>query len=381
MCEKSDFDTLPTEVLRAIIDLLPGETKPLSRASKRLREVCLPSLFRHVKFHFSRVDFAKLESLSVSDVRYHVLCFTNVVPELLKRGKYPHQWVAFVLMLPGNSSRNPYFQSFQVRFPHPRQVRRKSDTICTIRGAQMNILRIWLSMKLHGASAKSSDALWTRVLTSRFCQVELAFRGTLNDENWPLLSPISSSITVKEESYEHHVRVASGSIESAINRGVAIHTVSLSGLGFPFFDPRDYPDLGTLSESLGRLLVFVQVLRLAKAKFPLHLLSHHAPHLHRLDLCNVAVDQEALGAFLKTHKKYIRSIGFHGAQILRGSGILGSHSELSPSVLCDMLQVPTSMVRQTANCDCPRYQEEGWRLLLDDVRMQKTSAKRKYDEV
>ena len=115
-------------------------------------------------------------------------------------------------------------------------------------------------------------------------KVELTFCGTVNDENWTRLSHLPSSITVKEESYEHYLRVASESIKSAINKGVAIHNISLSGLGFPCFDPGDYPDLGALWESLRSLLEPVQVLPLAKAEFPLHLLSQHAPDLRRLDL-------------------------------------------------------------------------------------------------
>ena len=109
-------------------------------------------------------------------------------------------------------------------------------------------------------------------------KVELTFCGTVNDENWTRLSHLPSSITVKEESYEHYLRVASESIKSAINKGVAIHNISLSGLGFPFFDP------GITLESLRSLLEPVQVLPLAKAEFPLHLLSQHAPDLRRLDL-------------------------------------------------------------------------------------------------
>jgi hypothetical protein len=83
------LETLPTEIFRIIIDLLtPWNVKDLSRVSKRLRESCLPSLFRRVEFQFSEAGFDGLKSLLKSDVRNHIVSFTYVVPELLKAGKY-----------------------------------------------------------------------------------------------------------------------------------------------------------------------------------------------------------------------------------------------------------------------------------------------------
>jgi hypothetical protein len=83
------LETLPTEIFRIIIDFLtPWVVKDLSRASKRLRESCLPSLFRRVKFQFSEAGFDGLKSLLKSDARNHIVSFTYVVPELLKAGKY-----------------------------------------------------------------------------------------------------------------------------------------------------------------------------------------------------------------------------------------------------------------------------------------------------
>jgi hypothetical protein len=83
------LETLPTEISRIIIDFLrPWEVKDLSRASKRLREACLPSLFRRVEFQFSEAGFDGLKSLLKSDARNHIVSFTYAVPELLKAGKY-----------------------------------------------------------------------------------------------------------------------------------------------------------------------------------------------------------------------------------------------------------------------------------------------------
>lgn len=85
----SSLETLPTETLYNIVDLLvPWEIKYLSRASKRLREACLPTLFRCVKFQFSEAGFDGLKELKESAARYHVVSFTYEVPELLKTGNY-----------------------------------------------------------------------------------------------------------------------------------------------------------------------------------------------------------------------------------------------------------------------------------------------------
>jgi hypothetical protein len=53
--ELTRLETLPTEILQAIVDHLPvWQIKHLSCASKRLRQACLSTLFRHVKFEFSQ---------------------------------------------------------------------------------------------------------------------------------------------------------------------------------------------------------------------------------------------------------------------------------------------------------------------------------------
>jgi hypothetical protein len=83
------LETLPTEIFRIILDFLRrSDVKDLSRASKRLREACLPSLFRRVEFQFSEAGFDELKSLLKSDARNHIVSFTYAVPELLKAGKY-----------------------------------------------------------------------------------------------------------------------------------------------------------------------------------------------------------------------------------------------------------------------------------------------------
>lgn len=85
---QSHLERLPTEIIRDVVDNLTfWDITELSCVSRRLRKVCLPSLFRRVKFEFSQSGFDKLQSLLKSDARHHVVFFTYDAPELLRLGK------------------------------------------------------------------------------------------------------------------------------------------------------------------------------------------------------------------------------------------------------------------------------------------------------
>lgn len=91
------FETLTAEPLHLIIDLLSlSDIKQLSSVNTRLREACLPFLFRHIKFQFSKIGFDDLRSLSNSDARHHVISFTYIVPELLNPGKHSPRCLGLV---------------------------------------------------------------------------------------------------------------------------------------------------------------------------------------------------------------------------------------------------------------------------------------------
>jgi hypothetical protein len=111
--ELSRLETLPTEILHAVVDLLPlWEIKRLSCTSKRLRQACLSILFRRVKFGFSQTGIEGLKDLLKSNVCSHVASFTYEVTELLKTGTYVHSLAVFTLMLLVKSSRNTRLQPF-----------------------------------------------------------------------------------------------------------------------------------------------------------------------------------------------------------------------------------------------------------------------------
>jgi hypothetical protein len=91
MSPTSRINNLPTKILSAVVDLLPlREIKHLSCVSKLLRKVCLPPLFRRVRFRFALAGFEEITVLLKSDVRYYIVSFTYTVPKLLMTGTYRH---------------------------------------------------------------------------------------------------------------------------------------------------------------------------------------------------------------------------------------------------------------------------------------------------
>jgi hypothetical protein len=217
----------------------------------------------------------------------------------------------------------------------------------------------------------------------RLTEVGLSFYEAIESDDALSWSFASDMIVAEEESYEYHIRAVSDAIESTRKSGVTIHTISLSEFNLPYYSTWEVPDLSTLSESLGKLLESVQVLRLTRSNSPLELLSHSALNLHQLDMCHIVSKHNALEDFLETNKRSIRSVGFHDVKIA-GSSQLGRLSELSSSVLCQMLNVPQSTPCRAVDCGCLLFRKEGWRLLLNDNHLQRsagTSTKRKFDEV
>lgn len=89
--ELSYLETFSPGSLHTVINLLPlSAIKDLSCASKRLRDACLPTLFRQVKFEFSEAGLGELSSILKSDVHCHVVSFTYAVPDLFVQGKCPY---------------------------------------------------------------------------------------------------------------------------------------------------------------------------------------------------------------------------------------------------------------------------------------------------
>lgn len=89
--ELTRLETLPTEILHAVVDLLPlWDVKNLACTSTRLRQACLSILFRCVKFKFSQAGIEGLKDFLKSNICGHVASFTYEITELLRAGMCLH---------------------------------------------------------------------------------------------------------------------------------------------------------------------------------------------------------------------------------------------------------------------------------------------------
>ena len=105
----------------------------------------------------------------------------------------------------------------------------------------------------------------------RLTKLRLIFCEVIEDDS----SLSTFTITTAEDSHEYHLRVVSDAIQSSRSRGAGINTISLSGFHLPYYYEWEDPDLGTLSDSLGKLLQSVQVLRLIESSSPLEIVPLH----------------------------------------------------------------------------------------------------------
>jgi hypothetical protein len=318
-----------------------------------------------------------------SDARYYVASVTYVDPELLKAGKY----VSCVPKVCRNCADAAHSRAEILDFN-----RFKSDLLTPdsyvetakdlyYAGGEADECPLYMVIyeTIHSACEEQrsivDNGLDLSVLSSTFralprlTDVGLAFCGAIEGEDW-LLSSFASDMVVAEESYEYHVRVTSEALQRAKNRGVTIYTISLSFFNLPYYHTWEVPHLSTLSESLRKLLESVKVLRLIDSSSALELLSYCALDLHQLDLRRIVTEYNTLEDSLETNKRSICSVGFHDVKT-RGPGQLeGNLSELSSSMLCKMLKVPLSTLRQAADCVCRSSWKRGWRLLLHNDYLQ-----------
>jgi hypothetical protein len=84
------FDQLPFDLLDMIANLLMddyGALKMLSCATRNLRAVCIPHVFRTLRITFSASGFTRLEEVSNSVFAQYVTAVRYKVPELIDASK------------------------------------------------------------------------------------------------------------------------------------------------------------------------------------------------------------------------------------------------------------------------------------------------------
>jgi hypothetical protein len=86
----NNMELLPSEILFGIVKYLDNrEVKQLSHSSRRMRDVCLSSLFRKLSVEFSNKGLGLLESILKSNLHRYIVSFESVAPMILKPGKGP----------------------------------------------------------------------------------------------------------------------------------------------------------------------------------------------------------------------------------------------------------------------------------------------------
>lgn len=83
-----DLQSLPAAILHLIFASLDScDIKAFLLVNRRLRDVCLPSLFYRVRFNFSEAGLDGVQQLRNSAVRLHVKSLNYLVPQFIKPGK------------------------------------------------------------------------------------------------------------------------------------------------------------------------------------------------------------------------------------------------------------------------------------------------------
>lgn len=84
------LDSFPSPILHVILNQVSfHQLKFLSYVNRRLREVCVPYLFREVKCRFSSQSFDNLRSLTSSKLCHYVVSFTYTAPGIIEPGRDP----------------------------------------------------------------------------------------------------------------------------------------------------------------------------------------------------------------------------------------------------------------------------------------------------
>ncbi|KAF3012718.1 hypothetical protein E8E15_004220 [Penicillium rubens] len=196
---------LPSEIILQIVESLSRfELKTFSCINKRLRELCVPSIFSKVKFEFSKSGLEALNHLLGSDVRRHVRSMTYVTTELLEPETLEFERFRFNTLAPNNCEENKgicELYNYTLRDTGNEHL----DLICAANVAAL------------------SSAL--RELP-RLAELKMHFCPTMVGAN-ALESYLAFGMSMTAESYEHHIRVLTKAIRVAGDTGNMVRAICL----------------------------------------------------------------------------------------------------------------------------------------------------------
>lgn len=283
-CHSALLNALPTEILYDIRDLLQiQDLKRLSCVSRQLRQICLPSLFQHVEFRFSKSGFEDLQNFIESDVRHYTTSFIYVAPLLLKPGKASPSQDIILLENLNYLVRTiieildfEYYTSHLFTFQTYRYVEEAKelydlkyhDGECPPYMVIYDRLR---KICEEQRSIVDSDFDLTALSSAlqnlpKIKELKLEFCQPVEKNDW--LAPyLDLDMTMPERSYGHHLQVISNAVRIANYTSVSVRTICLSQLQLPYHDSWQQQYSGALLEILGELLGHINNLRLDRCNF------------------------------------------------------------------------------------------------------------------
>lgn len=342
------LEILPAEILLAVVQYLHvNEVKQLYGTSKRLREVCRPSLFAHVGFEFAQDEAQKLERLLVSSICKHVVLFTCRVKKRLRPGMYVYTLVEFTLTYAMEPLVNDLYKPPECL-----------AALWSFRKAYKELCDMFEKQN----DTENIGPLLSNVFCALPCLkgVRLVFCETPDLGDWFS----EAEITISNDFYKHDLSIVKGAMQNAAKDKIDIDTVQLCNLNLPKQYLSENQDLTGLSEILRELLQNTKTLQLRDARFALLSLCGYKLGLRQLDMCQVGVTSNVLKSFFESNRATLQSIGFHEETVLWEDSI-----SLTASVLREIIDVSPSTACRAYYCDCHTACRKASRLVLDKIAL------------
>lgn len=315
---------LPTEILYKIVEYLHSqEIKPLLYINRRMRDVCLLTLFRKVRFGFSDNGFDGLEGLLQSSHLYpYIVSFQYVVPQLLKPSKS-----LSVRTLIAKANLEPEirdYTTFKAYILTPDSYIKECESQDNLEDLEdkddleytgryhpsytlvyRTLRRIYVEQRHIIETGR--DSVLISLAFQRFTKLSklsLEFCETLGEED-QVESYLTLDIIIQEKSYEHYIQLVSAAMKSIKDRNISVHSIQLAGLSLIYDNPQRTRDIYLLITLLTELLEYASSLQLLQSDLVLEILSHSKLNIHQLELCSSHVAYGSLESFLRTNAKLI----------------------------------------------------------------------------
>ncbi|KAJ5183278.1 hypothetical protein N7492_000894 [Penicillium capsulatum] len=385
------LEFFPTEILYSIVKYLYfWEVKSLSCVSRRMRDVCVPTLFRNISFEFSDAGFDVLESLLQSQLRQYVASIEYVVPKLLKPGKYPCG--KHFNVKPDLESELLSYATFKTQILTPEDyvdVHEAWDDAVLLNDwddlgydvrfhtsytlVYKTIRRMCAEQRQIIETGRDSALLSLAVQRlPKLTELGLVFCKTLTGVDL-VESHLDLHMTMEKNTYEHHIQMVSNALNYAKKCGASVHSIQLIGLSFS--SPWQMPDTQFLTDVLTELVKHVQNLQLIRSNSALESISHATMNIHGLDLCSIEATHSTLESFLRTNAGSVHSLGIHNVMVIDEN--LRGRANLSPDIVRNMTDIP---VHKANRLPCRCSSQGCWKLVLnhDHHQFAPEATKRKW---